>query len=145
MFRVRLFSLPQPVAFLQHAHHRLHFLAERTEEDVFEAGEALCVEGDVADSVYILIEGQTEVVKKRNGHEVRLGVCKQGESVGEMAILGDPDPAHRLATVRVLDAPARVLTVLGEDFRSLLNRDPTASLSVMRLIMTRQHQELPVV
>lgn len=120
---------------------RLHFLAERTEEDVFEAGEALCTEGDAADSVYILIEGQAEVVKKRDGREVRLGVCKQRECVGEMAVLGDPAP--RFATVRVLDGPVRVLTVFGDDFRSLLGGDPTASLGVMRLIIARQHQDLP--
>jgi CRP-like cAMP-binding protein len=122
---------------------RLHFLAERTEEHVFEAGEALCSEGDVADWVYLLIEGQTEVVRKRNGHEVRLGIRKQGECVGEMAALGGP--ARRYATVRVIEGPVRALTVRGEDFRSLLGRDPTASLSVMRLILTRQHEELPAV
>jgi CRP-like cAMP-binding protein len=60
-----------------------------------------------------------------------------------MTVLGDP--ARRCATMRVIEGPVRALTVRGEDFRGLLGRDPTASLSVMRLILTRHHQELPAV
>jgi CRP-like cAMP-binding protein len=98
---------------------RLHFLAERTESGLFEAGAALCTEGEIADSVYILIEGQTEVVKEHNGQAVRLGTCQAGECVGELAVLGGPAP--RFATVRAVDGPVWVLTVRGDDFRRLLD------------------------
>jgi hypothetical protein len=139
----KMFALRRVEVLASMTADRLHYLAERTEEDLFEAGAALCTEGDVADCVYILIEGQAEVLKRQNGEEVRLGICTQGECVGEMAVLGGPVP--RYASVRVIEGPARVLTVRGEDFRSLLGQDPTASLSMMRLIITRQHRELPPV
>jgi hypothetical protein len=139
----KMFALRGAQILASMAAERLHFLAERAEGHVFEAGAALCTEGEIADSVYILLEGQTEVVKEQNGQEVRLGIRKAGECVGEMAVLGSP--ARRYATVRVLEAPVWVLTVRGEDFRGLLGQDPTVSLSIVRLIITHQRQELPPV
>jgi CRP-like cAMP-binding protein len=113
----------------------LHSLAERTEESVFEVGETLCTEGEFGDSVYILIEGQTEILRSREGRETPVGCRKQGECVGEMAVL---DPGPRTATVRALDGPVRVLTVPGDEFRGLIGRDPTATLNVIRLMIDRR-------
>lgn len=117
----------------------VHALAERAGEELFEAGEVLCHEGEIGDSVYLLIEGRTEVVKQQGEQEIRLGINGPGECVGEMAVL---DPAPRFATVRALDTPVRVLSVEGEEFRRLLGGDAMTALSVMRLMIQRRRQGL---
>jgi hypothetical protein len=113
----------------------LRQLAEHADERIFREGEALCVEGEASDDVYLIIEGETEAVRTSNGAEVRLGLNHPGETVGEMGIL---DPAPRMATVRALTPLVRVLTVHGGDFRALLARDATASIGIIRLLIQRQ-------
>jgi Cyclic nucleotide-binding domain len=118
----------------------LHSLAEGAEEAHFERGAVLCREGEISDLVYLLIEGQAEAVQTRQGREVRLGVAREGECVGEMAVL---DPGPRIATVRALDVGVHALTVHGADFRRVLSQDPATSLTVMRLMIQRQRHSWP--
>ena len=115
----------------------LHELAERTEEQLFLKGQALCIQGESGDDVYLIIEGSTEAIQVRGGRQHLLGINHQGECVGEMAIL---DPGPRVATVRAVENRVRTLTVHGDIFRSLLNRDTATSMSVIRLLIHRQRQ-----
>ena len=113
----------------------LRQLAEHAEERIFKQGDALCIEGEASDEVFLILEGHTEAVRLQGGEEVRLGLNFPGESVGEMGIL---DPAPRMATVRALDPVVRALTIHGADFRGLLERDTTASIAIIRLLIQRQ-------
>ena len=115
----------------------LHRLAERTKEDSFSPGETLFNEGQLGDSVYLLLEGETEAVQTLNGVERRLGGHHVGECVGEMAIL---DPGPRMASVRAMAKPVRALVVGGEDFRSLMRQDSNVSMNVIKLLIQRERK-----
>ncbi len=117
----------------------LHDLARRIEEEAFDPGEALCQEGEPGDWVYIILAGQTVVTKLDREHPDRenvVGYNKPGQCVGELAILY---PGPRNATVRARES-LRTLSVQGEDFRSLLSHDATASMSVIRQIIQHQRE-----
>src|SRR6516225_809134 len=70
------------------------------------AGEAVFREGDPAREMYVLIDGEMEVLKKsRRGRDQRVAVLGPNDSFGEMSII---DMQPRSATVRAV-APSRVL------------------------------------
>ncbi len=131
----KMFALRSLRLLSQIASDALRQLAENAEEHVFQANDLLCVEGEASDDVYLILDGQTEAVRTVGGAEVRLGLNRPGETVGEMGIL---DPAPRMATVRALTPNVRVLTVHGADFRALLARDTSASIGIIRLLIQRQ-------
>jgi len=47
--------------------------------------------------MYVIQEGQVEVLQEKNGKEVRLAICAKGDFFGEMAIF---ERDIRSATVR---------------------------------------------
>ena len=112
----------------------LYTLAQKADEVVYEPGQALCRQGEPGDAVYIVLSGEAEVVQEREGEMRRIGFCRPGEWVGEMAIL---DPGPRMATVRAKQEPLTALVVQGTDFRTLLNHDAATSMSVIRLMVKR--------
>lgn len=84
--------------------------------------------------MFVIQEGQVEVVVAgEEGQEVRLGVRKEGEFLGEMAIF---DRDVRSATVRAL-GEARVLTVDKKNFMRRVHEDPSLAF---RLVETMSHR-----
>ena len=131
----RMFALSQMKLLANLSAETIHSLAFATKEESFQPGQTLCKEGETGDSVFLLLEGETEAIQTRNGVEQRLGINRTGESVGEMAIL---DPGPRMATVRPLTKKVRTLILQGEDFRTLLQRDNTVSMGVIKMLIQRQ-------
>jgi len=87
----------------------------------FEAGETIFREGDRGDRLYVVVDGEVEVVRK----DAALGevvLCKlgAGESFGEIALVSE---GVRTATVRSL-TPVNVLTLDRETFHSLFAHFP---------------------
>jgi CRP-like cAMP-binding protein len=83
-------------------------------------GAVLFKEGDAAHCLYVLIDGEVEVLKKsRDGREHRVALLGPTDCVGEMSLI---DVQPRSATVRAV-APARVLRVASEDFDRLYRQD----------------------
>lgn len=89
----------------------------------FEPGEEIFRQGDLGDRIYIIANGQAEVVREDAGREVSLARLGPGEYVGEMALLNQ---TTRNATVRCL-SPLDVLSIHKREF-SLL----AANLPAMR-------------
>jgi len=82
----------------------------------FEAGEIIFREGDKGDRLYIVVDGQVEVVKG----ETVLGQLGPGECFGEMALVSD---SPRNATVKSRGS-VNVLTVDREAFHALFTHLP---------------------
>ncbi len=81
----------------------------------YEPGELVFQEGDAADSLYMILSGQVEVLK-RSGEELqRIRVLGPGEYFGEMALLGRQ---ARSASTRAL-AALDLLVLPGSDFAAL--------------------------
>jgi thioredoxin reductase/CRP-like cAMP-binding protein/Fe-S-cluster-containing hydrogenase component 2 len=86
----------------------------------FNSGEALFLEGDPGDSLYLVRSGSVTIAYNLSGREVVYAYMPSGNYVGELALLTD---SKRTATVR-----AAVLTetvrLEGAAFKSLLTRYP---------------------
>lgn len=95
----------------------------------FEPGATLMTEGEMGDSMYLVLEGEVEVVK---GH-TPVATLGPRECVGEMAIL-DSDP--RSATVRARGF-TRALMVEREDFYDLLDERLDIARGVIKVLCRR--------
>jgi CRP-like cAMP-binding protein len=84
------------------------------------AGDAVFREGDPAREMYVLLDGEMEVLKKsRRGRDQRVAILGPNDSFGEMSII---DMQPRSATVRAV-APSRVLRISTEDMDALYRYD----------------------
>jgi CRP-like cAMP-binding protein len=101
---------------------------------VFSPGGTLCVEGDPATHVFILLAGWVKVLSVTSeGHEMVLGLRGQGDIVGEVA--GEAT-GYRTATVQATGT-VRTL-ILGHDkFSSFLDSYPGASRAYRRVVTQR--------
>ena len=97
-----------------------------SQEVYLQKGDYLLHEGDLAEELYIVVEGELEVLKYNAVHEVNhvIGQVVAGDPVGELALL---DPAPRSATVRALSA-ARLLRISFSDITQLSKENPEISL-----------------
>jgi signal transduction histidine kinase len=96
-------------------------------------GEVLMSEGSPSGSLYVILEGEFEVLKRAGSQDVLLAVRGAGEVMGEMSLL---DQTPRSATVRAL-IPSQVLEIGQEAFRRLLAASPSAALSILRTVTSR--------
>lgn len=100
---------------------------------VYEHGEILVRQGDVGDVMYVIQEGEVEIVHERNGQETVLAVVTEGGLVGEMAIfLHEP----RSATVRA-KGRVRALTVDKKNFLRRVNEDPSIAFRIVEMLSKR--------
>lgn len=84
------------------------------------AGTALFQEGDPGHDMFVVLDGEVEVLKKsRRGRQQRIAILGPGDSLGEMAII---DVQPRSATARAL-APTRLLRIAAEDLDALYRHD----------------------
>src|SRR6185295_5282062 len=83
-------------------------------------GDAIFREGDAAREMYVVLDGEVEVLKKsRRGRDMRVAILGPSDCFGEMSLI---DVQPRSATVRVL-APARLLRMTSEDLDGLYRHD----------------------
>ncbi len=80
----------------------------------FEEGETIFHEGDIGDYLYIIVEGEVEVIKEDKAKPV--ATLGKGEFFGEMALLNQKT---RNATIRCI-APTDVLALKKADFGVLI-------------------------
>ena len=83
-------------------------------------GTTIFQEGDAAHDMFVVLEGEVEVLKKsRRGRVQRVAILGPNDAFGEMSII---DVQPRSATVRAL-APARLLRIAAEDLDALYRHD----------------------
>jgi len=93
------------------------------------AGTTVIREGERGREFLVVIEGEVEVRRKGK----RLAVLRDGEFVGEIALVSD---IPRVATVTTC-SPVRALVITDRQFRSLIQRVPTIALKVLDAVATR--------
>jgi len=87
----------------------------------FEPGEVIFSQGDMGDRLYVVVEGEVEVVKEDSGKEpIRLAHLGPGDCFGEMALVSD-NP--RMATVKSCTS-VNVLTLDRDAFHALFAHLP---------------------
>jgi CRP-like cAMP-binding protein len=110
--------------FAQCSKSDLQRVAAIAEEIDFEAGTLLMREDEEGHEVFVVVTGQLEVWRRREGGQIaELG---PGAVIGEMALLSKKP---RNATVRAA-TPVRLLRITDTDFLTLLDQKPELWLKV---------------
>ncbi|MGH7357580.1 MAG: cyclic nucleotide-binding domain-containing protein [Candidatus Rokuibacteriota bacterium] len=113
---------------------RLKLIAYTAEVVEFAPGETIVRQGDSADAVYIVTEGEAEVLlQDHDGHEIMVATMGRHSLFGETAVIGK---GRRTATVR---ARERVVTfkISAEVFLDLVRQSPEISMQVMTVLAQR--------
>ncbi len=100
-------------------------------------GEVICRQGEPGDCLYVVQEGELEIVLDREGKSTVVRVAGKDEMVGEMAIF---QKEARSATVRARGT-ARVLTLDKKNFLRRINEDPSLAFRIIET-MSRRVREL---
>lgn len=104
-------------------------------------GEVVFREGDQGRELYVLLQGEMEVIKQsKTQRESRVAIFGPGDWFGEMSIL---DIMPRSATIRAL-APSRLLKMSAGDLEALYRRDMKAYSIVVLNIAREMSRRLRV-
>lgn len=99
----------------------------------FPARAILINEGDVADSLYVIVEGRLKVYSANaEGKEVLIAVHGPGETVGELSL----DGGKRSASVMALE-PTTCSIVGGADLRDFIAAHPDFALYLIKKLIWR--------
>ncbi len=100
----------------------------------YPAGAMLCKEGANETVFYILMEGQVKVTKNINESEDRF-LCNldPGDFFGEMALIHNAPRAASVTTTQ----PTTVLEISKESFESLVKRNSSVSVAMVREVSRR--------
>jgi CRP-like cAMP-binding protein len=99
----------------------------------FRDGEALVVEGDEGDEVFVLMRGEAEVSFRRGGPSFRIG---EGGVVGEVAALTGAPRGATVTATGVVEA----LRLRRDVFLKLLRDMPEVSIALSRTLARRLSQ-----
>src|SRR6201993_2600969 len=99
----------------------------------FEPGDIIFQQGDLGDSVYVIEEGECEVLCERKAEQEILATLSGGECFGEMALLSDKT---RSATVRARSAMS-VVIIPKADFNKLRQSVPAFGNVFSELVKRR--------
>ncbi|QEG43069.1 FAD-dependent oxidoreductase [Roseimaritima ulvae] len=86
----------------------------------FEAGEIIFRQGDLGDALYIILNGEVDVIIESEDTSHVVAVLTAGDYFGELALLNDH---HRSATIQC-KTPVDVLTMHRADFAALTTNLP---------------------
>ncbi len=111
----------------------LEQLCRMVEDLRLAAGQVLLREGDPGDAMYVIAEGEFEVLKERGDRQVILARRLPGDFIGEISLL-EQEP--RTASVRAI-MDSRVFRIGLESFRRLLVASPNASAAILRTVGQR--------
>jgi len=112
---------------------QLDRLADMGEIVDLAAGEALITEGDEADALYVVLEGEMDVTKRAGRSTIPVARVGPGALQGELAAL---EGGRRLASVTAA-TPAEVLRIPVGAIRQLLDAGPDVALAVIRTAVSR--------
>src|SRR3989440_5993040 len=101
---------------------------------VYPPGAVMCVEGDPATHVFVLVDGWVKIVGvTSDGHELTLALRGRGDTVGEVA---GETTGYRSATVQAVGT-VRALIVPYERFSSFLDSHDGADRAYRRMVTRR--------
>ncbi len=130
-------SIGERVAFLRGAklfkevsENDLQHIAAVAVERKFAPQQVIASQGDIGDVLYVIVQGDIAAVIKdeENGVECEIGRRKEGEYIGEMAIIGGE---RRMASMIAVD-DVLTLCLDRDQFQEILERRPATSLAVIQ-------------
>jgi flavin-dependent dehydrogenase len=100
---------------------------------VYQDGETIIRQGEIGDCMYVVQDGQVEVVRDTGNGEIQLTTLGKNEFFGEMAIF---DHEIRSATVRAMGT-TRILTIDHKNFLRRIHEDPSLAYRIMEVMSNR--------
>ena len=104
---------------------------------VYQDGEVVVRQGEEGDCLFVVQEGELEVIREEAGTETLIRRVARDELFGEMAVF---ERQRRSATVRAR-GQARVLTLDKKNFLRRVNEDPSLAFRIVET-MSRRVREL---
>ncbi|MGD2078559.1 MAG: cyclic nucleotide-binding domain-containing protein [Chloroflexota bacterium] len=101
--------------------------------EMFRDGDTIIRQGDVGSSMYVIEDGEVEVVHLHDGKAVRLAVLSRGEIFGELSLFGND---ARSATVRAL-GDVHVTAVDRSTFLRRIQGDVSLAFQTFQNMATR--------
>ena len=98
----------------------------------YEDGDYLFHEGDLADGIYLVLEGRVEIVKVAGNHEEIFNCYETGDFFGEIAVLdgyGRSTNARARGNVRIAKIPREPL------LETLMTEPPTLTLGLFQNVL----------
>ena len=102
-------------------------IAAVAEEEDFSEGELLAVRGEPGDTLYVIVDGQVQVL---GADERELAVRGPGDFIGEMAVISSKPRAASLVAM----SDVRVLELHKPAFEAILRERPETALAMMRIL-----------
>lgn len=99
----------------------------------FKDGEVIIKQGESGNCMYVIQSGEVEILKNKEGAEVKLAIRKEGDFFGEMALFSREE---RSATVRAL-GEVRVLTVDRKNLLNSIQKDPSLAFRIIETLSKR--------
>lgn len=103
------------------------------QERTLEPGQIVYREGEEADALYIIREGEVEVLRAHGDDKVRLAVLRKGMMFGEVGIIRN---APRSTTTRTL-TDVTLVTLPRADFLAAFREDNPLALQILRSLSER--------
>ncbi len=112
---------------------KLKLLAFTSERLTFNAGDSLFKQGDVGDALYVIMEGEADVLVDTPGGQITVATMGEHDFVGDIAVLCD---VPRTATVT---ATSKLTTMrISKDlFFQLVCQFPQIAIEIMRVLAHR--------
>jgi len=126
---LKLETLKRVDLFSQFSESALRLLAKDCNDILVKKGEALCVEGAVETSMYVILSGEFEIYKLQK----KVDVAVSGEYFGEMVLI---DSQPRSATVRAT-TDSMVMQIDAEVFTKHIMDDPVHFFSMIKTLSLR--------
>jgi CRP-like cAMP-binding protein len=99
----------------------------------YRPGEIIVRQGDLGDCMYVIQDGDVEVLKEEDGVQTVVDTMHTGDIFGEMAII---DKTVRSSTVRA-SSPVRIMTIDKKTFVRRVQEDPSLALTVLKVMSQR--------
>lgn len=100
---------------------------------LYHDGDVIVRQGEMGNCMYVIQEGQAEVLQRKEDKEYCLGILKEGDCFGEMALF---EKQNRSATVRAL-GDIRVLTLEKTSFLRRVHEDPSLAFKILQTMSAR--------
>jgi CRP-like cAMP-binding protein len=112
---------------------KLRLLAYTSDVVTFRQGKRLFRKGDPGDAAFIIISGEAEVIVSTDSGEIPVAVLRDGDFLGEIAILCD---VARTATVRAR-SELKTLKISKDTLLQIIRQFPEIGIEVMRTLAHR--------
>ena len=128
----RVTILKQVDLFRELSEEQLQQIGKIAHEEIFATGSIVCQQGDHADKMYIVSEGQVEViVENSNGRQQSMLYLGSGQIIGEMTLV---DEGKRSATVIAAEDDTKVYAIPNTEFTALCLSNTGIGYIIMRNI-----------